>query len=128
MASVLHALAEGDNCPVSSLVKKTQLPNGTLTGLLDALEEDGRIERTDNPRDGRSWIIRLTPAGRAFCARLEERHKVVMSVFQDALTEEEAAELRRLLEKTTSTMRVHVGGGVAAASSRRSRKPVPKAP
>lgn len=70
MASVLHALEEQDDCTVNSVVQRTHLANGTLTGLLDALERDGCLQRAANPDDGRSWRIQLTPAGRRLCAKL----------------------------------------------------------
>src|SRR5580698_3160616 len=38
-ASILHALQEEPSCTVNRLVEKTHLPNGTLTGLLDELQE-----------------------------------------------------------------------------------------
>lgn len=105
IASVLHALDEEDDCTVNSLVERTHLPNGTLTGLLDGLERDRCIERSPNPADGRSWNIRLTPKGRRLCAKLQQRHRMVMAVFSDTLSEQEIAELKRLLARVTARMR-----------------------
>jgi DNA-binding MarR family transcriptional regulator len=107
LASVLHALEENDDCTISRLVEQTQLPNGTLTGLLDTLAEDGLLERIANPDDGRSWRIRLTKSGRTLCAKLQQRHQLVMDLFRDALSEAETAELKRLLSRVTARMRAY---------------------
>ena len=57
------AFAEG---PVTtrSVSQHLRLRWPTLVRVLDELERDGLIERTDNPADGRSRLIRLSPRGR----------------------------------------------------------------
>lgn len=105
IASVLHALDAVDDCTISCLVEQTHLPNGTLTGLLDALENGGCIERVRNPDDGRSRRIRLTSTGRKLSAKLRRRHELVMDVLRDVLTEAETVELKRLLARVTAGMR-----------------------
>src|SRR5579863_7938917 len=90
-ASILHALQEERSCTVNRLVEKTNLPNGTLTGLLDDLEEDGYLARLSNPGDGRSWLVELTTQGRRLCKKLQRRHGLVMEVFGETLTDAEQA-------------------------------------
>jgi DNA-binding MarR family transcriptional regulator len=106
-ASILHALQEERSCTVNRLVEKTHLPNGTLTGLLDDLEEEGFLTRFSNPQDGRSWLVGLTPQGLRLCKRLQRRHGLVMEFFGRTLTEAEQAELVRLLGKVTQCMRAY---------------------
>lgn len=110
LASVLHALEEQDACNVNRLVEMTHLPNGTLTGLLDELEKNGHVERIPNPEDGRSWLVQLTTAGHRLCAKLQDRHQLVMTTFRKMLSEEEMVELTRLLEKATAGMRTYAVG------------------
>ncbi len=106
-ASVVHALREQDDCAVSSLVHRTHLPNGTLTGLLDALEHEGCIQRKRDTDDRRSWRVRLTAKGHRLGEKLEKRHRLVMEVLSQALSTEEAAELKRLLGRVTDHMHAH---------------------
>lgn len=106
-ASILHALQEERSCTVNRLVEKTHLPNGTLTGLLDELEEDGYLARFSNPEDGRSWLVGLTTQGLRLCKKLQRRHALVMEVFGETLTDAEQAELVRLLGKVTRCMRAY---------------------
>lgn len=104
-ASILHILKERDDCTINQLVECTHLPNGTLTGLLDVLEHGHLVERIRNPKDGRSWIIRLTKRGRTICTKLERRHRLVMNLFTDVFSETESRELKRLLDRITVRMR-----------------------
>lgn len=107
LASVLHGLDEIGGCTVNALLEKTHLPNGTLTGLLDTLENDGYIRRTRNPRDGRSWLIELTERGDHVCEKLRVRHHQVMAMFREVISDAEAIEVSRLLEKLTVRMRAY---------------------
>jgi DNA-binding MarR family transcriptional regulator len=107
MASVLHTVHEHDDCTVSDLVSKTHLANGTLTGLLDRLERDRFIKRVQNADDGRSWRIQLTPKGRTLCADLRRRHRMVMEIFGEVLSEKETSDLKRMLERVTERMRAY---------------------
>jgi DNA-binding MarR family transcriptional regulator len=99
LASVLHALDERGACAVNQLVEATQLPNGTLTGLLDTLEREGHIQRTRNPEDGRSRIIQLTSSGHSICERLKKRHEDVMAHLELEFSSQELEALSQLLER-----------------------------
>ncbi|HEY9876145.1 MAG TPA: MarR family transcriptional regulator [Candidatus Obscuribacterales bacterium] len=61
---VLCCLWEEDGLPTSSLGEKLQQVGGTLTGVLDRMEERGVIRRERDTRDRRIWRIWLTEAGR----------------------------------------------------------------
>lgn len=117
--SVLHSLYEENSCNVNSLFKRTQLPNGTLTGVLDGLERDGLIRRVNNVDDGRSWLIQLTPEGENKMKTVMKRHKIIMDVFDSALTPAESASLKRALHRLTEAMNGYV-------SARRPRLAKPK--
>jgi DNA-binding MarR family transcriptional regulator len=51
--------------------------------LLDGLERDRCIRRVRNADDGRSWRVCLTEKGRRLCAKLDQRHRVVMDLFRE---------------------------------------------
>ncbi|MBW4498081.1 MAG: MarR family transcriptional regulator [Scytonema hyalinum WJT4-NPBG1] len=61
---VLCCLWEEDGLPTSSIGEKLQQVGGTLTGVLDRMEERGLIRRERDSRDRRIWRIWLTDAGR----------------------------------------------------------------
>ncbi len=119
LATVLHTLDEFGESPVSLLVDQSRLPNGTVTGLLDTLEDDGLIRRTRNPEDGRSWIVALTPKGNRACGKLRRRHGRVMAVFGDALSKAEARRLATLLRKLSSHLQAYTGSHEVRSRSRK---------
>lgn len=61
---VLCCLWEEDGLATCSIGEKLQQVGGTLTGVLDRMEERGLIRRERDPRDRRIWRIWLTTAGR----------------------------------------------------------------
>jgi DNA-binding MarR family transcriptional regulator len=60
---VLCCLWEENGLPTSSIGEKLQQVGGTLTGVLDRMEERGLIRRERDAHDRRIWRIWLTDAG-----------------------------------------------------------------
>lgn len=60
---VLCCLWEEDGLPTTILGDKLQQVGGTLTGVLDRMEQRGLIYRERDMRDRRIWRIWLTAAG-----------------------------------------------------------------
>lgn len=111
LGSVLHALIEEDDCLVGSVVERTHLPNGTVTGILDRLEAQKLIARVDDDADGRAWRIRLTAKGAALRPKLLRRHARVMAVVRATLTAEEIAAFSALADRLTAAMQAYRGRG-----------------
>jgi DNA-binding MarR family transcriptional regulator len=61
---VLCCLWEEDGLATCSIGEKLQQVGGTLTGVLDRMEERGLIRRERDSRDRRIWRIWLTDAGK----------------------------------------------------------------
>jgi len=61
---VLCCLWEEDGLATSSIGEKLQQVGGTLTGVLDRMEERGLIYRERDRRDRRIWRIWLAEAGK----------------------------------------------------------------
>ena len=104
LASVLHALDELGPCTVNRLVEATQLPNSTLTGLLDTLEQQDAIQRTRNPDDGRSRLVQLTASGKNQCELLKKRHVEVMEHIGVEFSPNELKVFSQLLERFNQHM------------------------
>lgn len=60
---VLCCLWEEDGLATSGISEKLQQVGGTLTGVLDRMEERGLIRRERDSQDRRIWRIWLTDAG-----------------------------------------------------------------
>ena len=50
--------------PVGKVGERLQVHPASVTNAVDRLERDGFVERVANPRDGRSVLASITPAGR----------------------------------------------------------------
>ena len=61
---VLCCLWQEDGLPTSSIGEKLQQVGGTLTGVLDRMEERSLVRRERDSGDRRIWRIWLTDAGR----------------------------------------------------------------
>lgn len=61
---VLCCLWEEDGLATCSIGEKLQQVGGTITGVLDRMEERGLIRRERDPHDRRIWRIWLTEAGK----------------------------------------------------------------
>jgi DNA-binding MarR family transcriptional regulator len=61
---VLCCLWQEDGLPTSSIGDKLKQVGGTLTGVLDRMEERGLVRRERDVHDRRIWRIWLTDAGR----------------------------------------------------------------
>jgi len=77
----------------------------TLVRVVEGLSADGLIERIDNPRDGRSKLVSLTPAGldvvRQIRPILDEERRVMLAGLDDA----ELAQCAELLDRMFDSVR-----------------------
>ncbi len=63
---VMHLMRRGDGATPLDLARAFQQPKTTMTHTLQVLEKRGLISMQPNPRDGRSKLVQLTDAGRAW--------------------------------------------------------------
>ena len=100
--NALYILSENDPLPVSAheLKEKILVNNPDVTRLLDRLVNKDYVQRKTCPENRRKIDISLTEAGRNI---FTEAHlsvkKALGDFFELKLTEEEAMELRRILQK-----------------------------
>jgi len=62
-AKVIFCLGATDGLTCSEITGQTLITKGTLTGVIDRLEEKGLVERWGDADDGRIIIVALTRAG-----------------------------------------------------------------
>lgn len=60
---VIATLGNTPGMTPKELGERTLITKGTLTGVIDRLAAKALVARSPSPRDGRSQIVRLTPAG-----------------------------------------------------------------
>ncbi|QZE15001.1 MarR family transcriptional regulator [Halosquirtibacter laminarini] len=100
--NVLHILYRNAPEPVSVNSIKEQLldSNPDVTRLLDRLTKKGFISRETCPNNRRRIDITLTKEGEAILYEAHKRAKIsVGDFFEKKITEEEAIELKRIIDK-----------------------------
>jgi DNA-binding MarR family transcriptional regulator len=69
---------------MGELSKRMMVTGGNVTGIAAQLEGEGLVARVPDPEDGRAFVVKLTPAGRAAFAEMAAVHEGwVAELFQD---------------------------------------------
>lgn len=97
--SVLHWLTIKDNITQRELSKRTEKDPTNITRILDQLERKGWIERKANAIDRRSYLIYVTPSGRALSELLLPIEQEVTSNIEALLSQEHLDSLKLSLHK-----------------------------
>lgn len=101
---VLCCLWEEDGLATSSIGERLQQVGGTLTGVLDRMEERGLVRRERDSRDRRIWRIWLTEAGKQLEAVLPP---IGVEIREQAMTGISIAErelLSRLIDQAIANL------------------------
>jgi DNA-binding MarR family transcriptional regulator len=101
---VLGLLRDHGPLSPSALGDKLIVTRATVTGVVDSLERRGYVERTPNPEDRRSLLIRLAPSGEKVLAEVRrivhDHERDWMRGFDD----EELSALIAALHRIQSTL------------------------
>ena len=90
---VIATLGNTQGMPLPQLAQKTLITKGTLTGIIDRLEEKGLVRREVPVGDRRSFRAVLTPAGEALFAQVFPAH---IDYLKRAFTERDEGELEQV--------------------------------
>jgi len=99
---ILATLGNTDGMSFKELGQKTLITKGTLTGIVDRLEEKQLVARTCCLEDRRSIIVRLTEQGQAEFERLFSPHIQFCKQAFLGYSDEDFAALDRELAKLKS--------------------------
>ncbi|QBE64101.1 MarR family winged helix-turn-helix transcriptional regulator [Pseudoduganella lutea] len=101
---IIATLGNTPGMPYKELGERTLITKGTLTGVIERLEQKGLVMRERSTLDARSWFIRLTPRGeqafRDVFPRVISRGGAVFAHY----TEADYAELERVLARLKSVI------------------------
>ncbi len=99
-AAALAALHEwAGEGPIQALADGLRLSHSRTVRVIDRLEGEGLARRGSHPRDGRSTLVALTPAGVAAAQRVLAARAVVLQQALGALGPSEREALARLAEQ-----------------------------
>lgn len=87
----------------TQLYTEAQVTSGGMTKMVHSLEDAGYIRRVENPEDGRSRLVRLTPKGARLAELIvDELISTNKTLIGGILTSKEAEQLASLLWKLTA--------------------------
>jgi DNA-binding MarR family transcriptional regulator len=96
----LKALQDaGDSMPLGQLAERLSCVKSNITQLVDRLEADGFVARQPDPRDRRTRLAVLTAAGRKACQDGSRIQQDAERKLLTTLTQDEARQLAKLLDK-----------------------------
>lgn len=105
MGHVLLALYEQDDCIIKDIGRRVQIANGTLTGLLQRMEQAHLVECRRCAQDGRAVRVRLAPLGRSLEPKLREFHRGVTATLQEGLSAGQIASAHAVFERILGALR-----------------------
>jgi DNA-binding MarR family transcriptional regulator len=99
-----------DGLTMSLLSRRLMVTNAAVTGVTNALVEEGFVERLDDAADRRRAILRLTPAGRESFLKMAARHESWVRDLMQPLEASEKTALESLLRKLRRSLIERIGG------------------
>lgn len=75
------------------------IDKATMVRLIDGLEEQGYVQRSQHATDRRAKMLEVTPKGRQICAKLEKQRIEAEDEFLKPLAPAEQAALREIVKK-----------------------------
>jgi DNA-binding MarR family transcriptional regulator len=103
---VLAALdAAGTELTMGALSARLMVTSGNVTGLINAMEQDGLVARRGHPEDRRSTLIGMTDAGRELFARMAPAHAQWIEQAMAGLDRREVAQLWEVLGHLKASVR-----------------------
>lgn len=96
---VIATLGNTEGMNLKELGQNTLITKGTLTGIIDRLEEKGLVKRTTPHTDRRMFHVALTPTGQELFEKIFPDHILFLKQYFDKLTSLEQQELTDSLKK-----------------------------
>lgn len=98
-ARVLYEIAQGDGVTPGSICAALALDPGYVSRIVARYERDGLVSRTRSASDGRSFLLRLTPAGRETFVALDARSAAKAASLVERLTAADRSRLAAALDQ-----------------------------
>ena len=99
-----HGAKGGAALRMKELAKKMGVTTGTLTVMVDRLEQQGLLKRTPHETDRRSYLIALTEKGQDLFAEHHQYHLHLIEEITANLSTEEQTLFSTVLEKIIGQM------------------------
>lgn len=105
LAQLDRAPTGQDGMTLGELSRRMMVSNGNVTAIVEALREQGLIDRRPSAQDRRTQLVRLTPQGRRAFRKLAAAHADWMAQTFAGLSATDMHQLMSLLAKTKISAR-----------------------
>ena len=95
----VEIVGHGVSLQMKELARKMGVTTGTLTVMVDRLEEQGLLQRMPHETDRRSWLIELTEKGQVLFGQHHQYHLRLTEEITSTLSREEQELFCVMLEK-----------------------------
>lgn len=102
---VLALLAEYPGIKLTEICSRLDIPNSTLTSIIDRIEKKGLIKRVLNPSDRRSFGFEITKAGDQIVAEHDRVHSLIANRILSFLDETEKEALFKIFVKVENEIK-----------------------
>ncbi|MYM65308.1 MarR family transcriptional regulator [Pseudoduganella sp. FT55W] len=82
---------------MGELSKRMMVTGGNITGITDQLELEKLVVRVPDPKDGRAYSVKLTPAGRKAFATMAAEHESWIEELLQGVSSADKAQLIDML-------------------------------
>ncbi|WP_131736214.1 MarR family winged helix-turn-helix transcriptional regulator [Actinomadura roseirufa] len=93
---LLRLSAAGQGMSIGGLARAAGVSSRNVTGLVDTLERDGLVRRSPDPKDRRSVLAEITPAGQAWIEKFRTPSQMAMRALFQGFTPDEVVAFRDL--------------------------------
>lgn len=100
----IEIVGDSGSLRMKDLAKKMGVTTGTLTVMIDRLEQQGLLKRTPHETDRRSYLIALTEKGQKLFVEHHQYHLHLTEEITATLSKEEQAQFSTVLEKIIGQM------------------------
>lgn len=107
--AILLALAGSDGQSQRQLSARLGVHRNVMVSLIDSLEEQGLVERRPCPVDRRAFAVTLTDKARDLLPALEQQSDAMEDEVTGALSPEERAALRDMLQRVSAGLGLSPG-------------------
>jgi len=97
--AVLELLFHKGDQPIQQIGQKILLSSGSMTYVIDKLEEKGFLRRKPCPNDRRVTYATITAAGQTLMEKIFPKHREAIRSIFSALDSDEKQEMIQLLKK-----------------------------
>jgi DNA-binding MarR family transcriptional regulator len=88
-----------DGLRMGELSKRMMVTGGNITGITDQLEQEKLVQRVPDPKDGRAYSVKLTPAGRTAFATMAATHESWIAELLQPMSADDKGQLIELLSQ-----------------------------